>query len=62
MSRNTPPITVRLNNTVIFAKGSNWVCPEIFYGTLTYERYREQLELVKKPISIFKVLGRRGYK
>lgn len=48
MSRNTPPITVRLNNTVIFAKGSNWVCPEIFYGTLTYERYREQLELVKK--------------
>ncbi len=48
MGRNTPPITVRLNNTVIFAKGSNWVCPEIFYGTLTYERYREQLELVKK--------------
>ena len=48
MSRNTPPITVRLNNTVIFAKGSNWVCPEIFYGTLTYERYREQLELVKR--------------
>lgn len=47
MSRNTPPITVRLNNTVIFAKGSNWVCPEIFYGTLTRERYKEQLELVK---------------
>ena len=48
MGRNTPPITVRLNNTVIFAKGSNWVCPEIFYGLLTRERYREQLELVKK--------------
>ena len=47
MSRNTPPITVRLNNQVIFAKGTNWVAPEIFYGTLTYERYREQLELVK---------------
>lgn len=48
MSRNTPPITVKLNNTVIFAKGSNWVCPEIFYGLLTREHYREQLELVKK--------------
>lgn len=47
MSRNTPPITVRLNNNVIFAKGSNWVCPEIFYGTLDSRRYREQLELVK---------------
>ena len=47
MTRNTPPITVRLNNTVIFTKGSNWVCPEIFYGTLNAERYREQLELVK---------------
>jgi len=48
MSRNTPPITVRLNNTVIFAKGSNWVAPEIFYGTLDGKRYREQLMLVKK--------------
>lgn len=48
MTRNTPPITVRLNNTVIFAKGSNWVCPEIFYGRLNYDRYRKQLLLVKK--------------
>ena len=47
MTRNTPPITVRLNNTVIFAKGSNWVCPEIFYGKLNYERYLSQLTLVK---------------
>lgn len=47
MSRNTPPITVRLNNRVIFTKGSNWVCPEIFYGKLNDARYREQLELVK---------------
>ncbi len=48
MSRNTPPITVRLNNTVIFAKGTNWVAPEIFYGTIDEERYRGQLEMVKK--------------
>ena len=47
MTRNTPPITVKLNNTVIFAKGSNWVCPEIFYGKLNYERYLSQLTLVK---------------
>lgn len=46
MTRNTPPITPMLNGVKIFAKGTNWVCPEIFYGTLGYDRYREQLELV----------------
>ena len=48
MSRNTPPITVKLNGKVIFTKGSNWVCPEIFYGTLDRNRYYEQLKLVKE--------------
>lgn len=48
MTRNTPPVTVTLNNVQLFAKGTNWVAPEIFYGTLDYDRYRGQLELVKK--------------
>lgn len=48
MSRNTPPITFVLNGQVVFMKGSNWVAPEIFYGTLNYDRYYEQLSLVKK--------------
>lgn len=48
MSRNTPPITFVLNGKAIFMKGSNWVAPEIFYGTLNYDRYYEQLALVKK--------------
>lgn len=47
-SRSVPPFTMRLNNQIIFAKGSNWVHPEVFYGLITPERYREQLELVQE--------------
>lgn len=39
------PMTFEVNGRRIFARGANWVCPEIFPGTLTPERYREQLEL-----------------
>lgn len=46
-SRSVPPVTVCLNNRRIFAKGSNWVAPEIFFGTLTKERYDELLKLVR---------------
>ena len=47
-SRSYPPITICLNGVEIFSKGTNWVSPEIFYGTLNEKRYREQLELVKE--------------
>lgn len=40
------PITFEVNHRAIFARGANWVCPDIFPGTLTRERFREQLELV----------------
>ncbi len=46
-TRSCPPITLCLNGVNVFVKGSNWVAPEIFYGTITEQRYREQLELVK---------------
>lgn len=47
-SRSCPPITLCLNGVEIFAKGTNWVCPEIFYSELDYERYAQQLKLIKE--------------
>ena len=44
-SRSNPPITIELNGRSVFAKGSNWVNPEIFTATITKERYEEQLKL-----------------
>ncbi len=46
-TRNTPPITLEINGRRIFVKGSNWVNPDIFPGTITTETYRPLLELVK---------------
>ncbi len=48
LTRNTPPIMLRLNGVDIFAKGTNWVAPEIFYGLLDCDRYLEQLTLAKE--------------
>ena len=41
------PITVCINGKRLFAKGSNWVCPTVFPGTLHRETYQAQLELVR---------------
>ncbi|MEP7052638.1 MAG: hypothetical protein ABJB12_19880, partial [Pseudomonadota bacterium] len=46
-SRSEPPITVEVNGRVIFARGSNWVCPEIFPGKISAETYRPLLELAR---------------
>lgn len=46
-SRSNPPITVCLNGRNIFAKGSNWINPEIFIGTITRKTYENQLRLAK---------------
>ena len=46
-SRSVPPMTICLNNRKIFAKGSNWVAPEIFYGNITWDRYNSLLKLVR---------------
>lgn len=46
-SRPNAAITVCLNGRKIFAKGTNWVPPEIFPGTITREHYRELLQLAK---------------
>jgi len=57
-TRNNPPFTLELNGRVIFAKGSNWVNPEIFPGIITEGRYNELLENgVKCNFNIFRVWG-----
>ncbi|MBQ9482357.1 MAG: hypothetical protein IJU84_09345 [Clostridia bacterium] len=43
-----PPITVELNGVQIFAKGSNWVPPEVFFGEITDERYEQLLSAFKE--------------
>lgn len=47
-TRSFPPMTFELNNRRIFAKGSNWVNPEIFNGIIDENRYRELLVLAKE--------------
>lgn len=46
-SREKPPITLELNGRRIFAKGSNWVCPDIFHGRVGRETYQPLLELAR---------------
>ncbi|MFH1498969.1 MAG: hypothetical protein ABII82_14220, partial [Verrucomicrobiota bacterium] len=47
-SRSHPPITVELNGRRIFARGSNWVCPEIFPGIINADTYRPLLKLARE--------------
>ena len=56
--RSNPPITLELNGRKIFGKGSNWVNPDIFPGTITRDRYNELLEMgLKINFNIFRVWG-----
>lgn len=48
MSRSNPPICILLNGKNIFAKGSNFVTPEVFSGKTTKQRYAELLNMVKE--------------
>lgn len=47
-SRSRPPMTLEINGRAIFAKGSNWVGPDVFPGTLTRERYHALLDLARE--------------
>ena len=46
-TREPPPITVEVNGQPLFAKGTNWVCPTLFPGTLDEALYRRQLTLIR---------------
>ena len=48
MTRSFCPFTICINGKKVFGKGSNFVNPEVFVGTLTEENYRAQLTLVKE--------------
>jgi beta-mannosidase len=47
-SRSHPPITLEINGRSIFCRGSNWVPPEIFPGTITGDTYRPLLNLARE--------------
>lgn len=46
-SRSRPPVTLEVNGRRIFAKGANWVSPEIFPGLLSRETYVPLLHLAR---------------
>ena len=57
-TRSVPPAQFEINGRKIFAKGSNWVNPEIFPGIITKERYKELIDLaVSANMNIFRIWG-----
>ena len=57
-SRSVPPAQFEVNGRRIFAKGSNWVNPEIFPGIITRERYAELIDLaVGLNFNMFRIWG-----
>lgn len=47
-TRSHPPITLEINGRPIFARGANWVPPEIFPGIITADTYRPLLQLAQE--------------
>lgn len=57
-SRSNPPAQFEINGRRIFAKGSNWVNPDIFPGTITRDRYKELLDrAVEANLNILRLWG-----
>jgi len=57
-TRSIPPVQLRINGRNIFAKGTNWVNPEIFPGIITADRYNELLDNAKEAnFNILRVWG-----
>ncbi len=55
---NRAPMQIELNGKKIFAKGSNWVNPEVFYSELDKSRYEPLVKLaVEANFNIFRVWG-----
>lgn len=56
--RAVSPATFEVNGKPIFAKGSNWVHPEIFMALATKATYEKQVKLAKEAnMNIFRVWG-----
>lgn len=57
-TRSNPPLTVCLNGRQIFAKGSNFVNPEIFTGEITRKTYEPLVKAAKEAnMNIFRCWG-----
>lgn len=57
-SRSDAPITTELNSRRIFAKGSNWVNPEIFTGNISKETFYTQVDFAyESHMNIFRCWG-----
>ena len=57
-TRSVPPAQFEINGKRIFAKGSNWVNPEIFPGSITKARYSTLLDMaVEANFNILRVWG-----
>ena len=57
-TRAFPPMTITINGRAIFAKGSNWVNPEIFPGTIKKETYEPLIQLAQEcHMNIFRSWG-----
>ena len=59
--RSVAPIQLELNGRRVFAKGSNWVNPDIYNGRITAERYETLIGLAKDAnMNIFRCWGGSG--
>ena len=47
-TRSEPPVTIELNGRRIFAKGSNYISPEVFPGTISRDRHTELLRMARE--------------
>lgn len=57
-SRSVAPAQVEINGRKIFAKGTNWVNPEVFPGIITEERYDELTDrAVEANFNMLRVWG-----
>ncbi len=60
-SRYAARITPTLNGRRVFAKGSNWVNPELFFGRITEERLEGQIIAAKEAnMNILRIWGGAG--
>lgn len=58
MTRSVPPMQIEINGRPIFAKGSNWVPPEIFPGLITRERYERLIDFaVQANFNLLRLWG-----
>jgi len=57
-TRSVPPVQFEINGRKIFCKGTNWVPPDIFPGTITRERYARLIDLaIEANFNILRIWG-----